>query len=120
MGQSHRHSFRFFMGAALRAPLAVALSHGERAVTYGALAGSIDAFAFEDTDGARWLFWKNDGNARGLDTSIWVQRLSADGTRLEGAPVDTGLRQTPAQIVSAAVQEDVDAMNAPAAVTGAG
>nr|MDP9466005.1 family 43 glycosylhydrolase [Actinomycetota bacterium] len=32
--------------------------------------------------------------ARGLDTRIWVQRLSADGTRLEGAPVDTGLKQT--------------------------
>ncbi|MDP9465783.1 MAG: glycoside hydrolase family 43 protein, partial [Actinomycetota bacterium] len=58
------------------------------------LGGSIDAFAFQDTDGARYLFWKNDGNARGLDTRIWVQRLSADGTRLEGAPVDTGLKQT--------------------------
>ena len=58
------------------------------------LGGSIDAFAFEDADGARWLFWKNDGNATGLDTSIWVQRLSADGTGLEGAPVDTGLKQT--------------------------
>lgn len=58
------------------------------------LGGSIDAFAFQDADGTRWLFWKNDGNARGLDTRMWVQRLSADGTRLEGAPVDTGLRQT--------------------------
>ncbi len=58
------------------------------------LGGSIDAFAFEDADGARYLFWKNDGNARGLDTRIWVQRLSADGTRVEGAPVDTGLKQT--------------------------
>jgi beta-xylosidase len=58
------------------------------------LGGSIDAFAFEDTDGSRYLFWKNDGNARDLDTRIWVQRLSADGTRPEGAPVDTGLRQT--------------------------
>jgi beta-xylosidase len=58
------------------------------------LGGSIDAFAFEDTDGARWLFWKNDGNAIGVDTRIWVQRLSADGTRVEGAAVDTGLKQT--------------------------
>ena len=58
------------------------------------LGGSIDAFAFEDADGARWLFWKNDGNARGLDTTIWVQRLTADGTGREGAPVDTGLKQT--------------------------
>ena len=58
------------------------------------LGGSIDALAFQDADGARYLFWKNDGNAVGLDTRIWVQRLSADGMRLEGAPVDTGLRQT--------------------------
>ena len=58
------------------------------------LGGSIDAFALEDADGARYLYWKNDGNARGLDTRIWAQRLSADGTALEGAPVDTGLKQT--------------------------
>ena len=58
------------------------------------LGGSIDAFAFTDPSSRRWLFWKNDGNARGLDTRIWVAPLSADGTRLEGAPVDTGLRQT--------------------------
>jgi beta-xylosidase len=58
------------------------------------LGGSIDAFAFADADARRWLFWKNDGNARGLDTRIWVAPLSPDGTRLAGAPVDTGLKQT--------------------------
>lgn len=58
------------------------------------LGGSIDAFAFTDTDDRRWLFWKNDGNARGLDTRIWVQELSADGMKLAGQAVDTGLRQT--------------------------
>ena len=58
------------------------------------LGGSIDAFAFSDVDGRRYLFWKNDGNARGLETRIWVQPLSADGTRVEGAAQDTGLRQT--------------------------
>ncbi len=58
------------------------------------LGGSIDAFAFTDVDERRWLFWKNDGNARGLDTRIWVQELSADGTQLLGRAVDTGLRQT--------------------------
>ena len=58
------------------------------------LGGSIDAFAFRDADDRRYLFWKNDGNARGLDTRIWAQPLSADATRVEGTPVDTGLRQT--------------------------
>jgi len=58
------------------------------------LGGSIDAFALTDTDGRRYLYWKNDGNAIGEDTVMWVQPLSADGTRVEGKPVDTGLRQT--------------------------
>ena len=58
------------------------------------LGGSIDAFAFTDSSDERYLFWKNDGNAIGQDTRIWAQRLSADGTRVEGAPVDTGLKQT--------------------------
>ncbi|CAA9304190.1 MAG: GH43_30 / GH43 / GH43_3 / GH43_8 / GH43_ 31 / GH43_33 / GH43_5 / GH43_34 / GH43_4 / GH43_32 / GH117 / GH43_26 / GH43_17 / GH43_9 / GH43_10 [uncultured Frankineae bacterium] len=58
------------------------------------LGGSIDAFVFTDTASRRWMFWKNDGNAVGLDTRIWVAPLSADGTRVQGTPVDTGLRQT--------------------------
>jgi beta-xylosidase len=56
--------------------------------------GSIDPFVFRDGDGSLHLFWKNDGNAVGQDTRIWVQRLSDDGTELLGEPVDTGLRQT--------------------------
>lgn len=49
--------------------------------------GSIDASPFIDHDGARWLLWKNDGNHIGVDTWIYVQRLSDDGLRLEGEPL---------------------------------
>ena len=48
--------------------------------------GSIDASPFVAADGTAHLYWKNDGNAVGVDTWISVQRLSADGLRLEGEP----------------------------------
>jgi beta-xylosidase len=57
------------------------------------LGGSIDASPFRDRDGALYLVWKNDGNADGVDTWLWSQRLSADGLRLTGEPVQL-LRQT--------------------------
>jgi beta-xylosidase len=46
--------------------------------------GSIDASPFQDSTGQRWLYWKNDGNAIGADTWIYVSRLSADGLTLTG------------------------------------
>jgi beta-xylosidase len=46
--------------------------------------GSIDPSPFRDEDGKLYLLWKNDGNCCSKDTHIWVQRLSADGTRLVG------------------------------------
>lgn len=46
--------------------------------------GSIDASPFEDSSGRRWLYWKNDGNAVGVDTWIYVSRLSPDGLTLTG------------------------------------
>jgi arabinan endo-1,5-alpha-L-arabinosidase len=49
--------------------------------------GSIDASSFVDEDGSRYLLWKNDGNCCGLDTWIYLQRVSADGLTLEGAPL---------------------------------
>lgn len=58
------------------------------------LGGSIDSHPFVDADGRSWLFWKNDGNARGLDTRIWVQELAADLGSLLGGPIDTELRQS--------------------------
>jgi beta-xylosidase len=50
------------------------------------LGGSIDAHAFTTSAGKRYLYWKNDGNAVGLDTYLWVQALKAGGTELEGKP----------------------------------
>lgn len=55
--------------------------------------GSIDASPFRDADGSLWLVWKNDGNAIGVDTWLWSQRLSPDGLRLVGRPTEL-LRQT--------------------------
>lgn len=49
--------------------------------------GSIDASPFMDSTGKRWLYWKNDGNAVGKDTWIYVSRLSSDGLELVGDPV---------------------------------
>lgn len=55
--------------------------------------GSIDASPFRDRDGSLYLLWKNDGNAVGTDTWIYVQRLAVDGLTLLGEPVRL-LRQT--------------------------
>jgi beta-xylosidase len=48
--------------------------------------GSIDASPFTTADGQRYLYWKNDGNAIGVDTWISGQRLDASGTKLVGQP----------------------------------
>lgn len=48
--------------------------------------GSIDAHPFTTTDGTRYLYWKNDGNAVGVDTWISVQQLDESGTELVGEP----------------------------------
>ncbi len=51
--------------------------------------GTIDASPFRDSDGQLYLYYKNDGNNPQFrrPTSIWVQRLSADGLSLVGEPV---------------------------------
>lgn len=49
--------------------------------------GAIDASTFTDTDGTRYLLWKNDGNCCGLDTWLQMAPLSPDGTALAGEPV---------------------------------
>jgi beta-xylosidase len=48
------------------------------------LGGAIDPSCSVGTDGSRYLVWKNDGNSRGLDTWLWIQKLSADGLSLIG------------------------------------
>ncbi|MET8349850.1 MULTISPECIES: glycoside hydrolase family 43 protein [unclassified Micromonospora] len=57
------------------------------------LGGAIDASPFRDTDGSLWLLWKNDGNAIGVDTWLWSQRLAEDGLTLVGEPTKL-LKQT--------------------------
>jgi xylan 1,4-beta-xylosidase len=49
-------------------------------------AGSIDGAPIRDENGHRYLVWKEDGNSRKQPTPIWAQRLSVDGTALEGEP----------------------------------
>lgn len=48
--------------------------------------GSIDASPFRAADGSLYLYWKNDGNAVGVDTFLSGRRLAADGASLEGEP----------------------------------
>ncbi|HEY5821744.1 MAG TPA: glycoside hydrolase family 43 protein [Propionibacteriaceae bacterium] len=48
--------------------------------------GSIDAHPFVDSDGKRYLYWKNDGNAVGVDTYLSVAELDDAGTSLPGKP----------------------------------
>lgn len=48
------------------------------------LGGSIDASPFRDTDGQRYLLWKNDGNCCNLNTGIYLQKLSSDGLAVVG------------------------------------
>lgn len=46
--------------------------------------GDIDPSAFVNTDGRRYLLYKNDGNAIGVPTIIWLQPVAADGVTLTG------------------------------------
>lgn len=48
--------------------------------------GSIDASPFRDADGSLWLLWKNDGNAQGKPSYIYLQGLTDDGLELTGEP----------------------------------
>ena len=48
--------------------------------------GTIDSSCFIDTGGSRYLVWKNDGNSRGKDTWLWVQKLAPDSLHLIGTP----------------------------------
>ena len=48
--------------------------------------GAIDPATFVDTDGTRYLLWKNDGNCCGLDPWLQIAPLSEDGLSLAGAP----------------------------------
>lgn len=46
--------------------------------------GDIDPSSFVDADGTRYLLYKNDGNAVGRPTIVWLQRVQADGVTFVG------------------------------------
>ena len=48
------------------------------------LGGAIDPSPFIASDGTLWLLWKNDGNAIGQTTTIWLQQLTPDGLSFAG------------------------------------
>jgi hypothetical protein len=48
------------------------------------LGGAIDANTFVANDGTRYLLWKNDGNAIGQASTLWLTRTSNNGTVLAG------------------------------------
>ncbi|MET0237339.1 MAG: family 43 glycosylhydrolase [Kibdelosporangium sp.] len=50
--------------------------------------GDIDPSSFVNTDGTRYLLYKNDGNAVGQPTIIWLQRTGADGVTFSGSRVE--------------------------------
>jgi arabinan endo-1,5-alpha-L-arabinosidase len=55
--------------------------------------GDIDASSFVDGDGTRYILYKNDGNAIGVPTRIWLHRTAADGITLRGGRAEL-LRNT--------------------------
>lgn len=59
--------------------------------------GAIDANTFVAANGTRYLLWKNDGNAIGQSSTIWLSQTSNNGTTLVGSP--TALITTPAGTV---------------------
>ncbi len=55
--------------------------------------GAIDPTTFTDSNGVRYLIWKNDGNCCGLDTWLQIAKLSSDGSALVG-PTTKLIKQT--------------------------
>ncbi|ALG09468.1 family 43 glycosylhydrolase [Kibdelosporangium phytohabitans] len=46
--------------------------------------GDIDPSSFVDTNGTRYLLYKNDGNAVGKPAIVWLQQVQADGVTFAG------------------------------------
>ena len=82
-----RRSGRQAIGAAFaKSPAGPFTDSAERPlICQDTMGGSIDASPWTAPDGTRWLLWKNDGNAVQQKTWLWLQRLSADGMKLEGS-----------------------------------
>jgi hypothetical protein len=50
--------------------------------------GDIDPSSFVDSDGTRYLLYKNDGNAVSQPAIIWLQRTGADGVTFSGSRIE--------------------------------
>ncbi len=50
--------------------------------------GDIDPSSFVDAGGVRYLLYKNDGNAIGQPTILWLQPTAADGVTFTGGRVE--------------------------------
>jgi hypothetical protein len=66
--------------------------------------GDIDASSFVDSTGLRYLLYKDDGNAIGQPTSLWLQQVAANGVSLvggraellrSGRPEEAGIIEAP-------------------------
>jgi len=84
--------FVYYVGRKRGGPLSLAVATADKVTgpwtdhgpMIGQDAGSIDAFPVVDTDGTRYLIWKEDGNSRNKPTPLWIQKLSDDGLKLIG------------------------------------
>ena len=83
--ESQKQCIGVATGADARGPFTSAAT--EPLVCQRDIGGSIDPHVFRDADGQLYLYFKNDGNAIGRRTEIFVQRLAADGLSLTGEPV---------------------------------
>ncbi|MDQ3405898.1 MAG: glycoside hydrolase family 43 protein, partial [Actinomycetota bacterium] len=81
---------RMCLGAALATSPAgpFTATSGNPLVCNAGEGGDIDPSSFVDTGGARYLLYKNDGNAVGQPTILWLQRTAADGVTFSGARVE--------------------------------
>lgn len=62
--------------------------------------GAIDANTFVAANGTRYLLWKNDGNAIGQTSTLWLVQTTNNGTALAGS--STALVSVPAgQVIEA-------------------
>jgi len=82
----------YYVGRKRSGPLSLAVATADKPTgpwtdhgpLIGQEAGSIDAFPVVDTDGTRYVIWKEDGNSRNKPTPLWIQKLSDDGLKLVG------------------------------------
>ncbi|OEU39424.1 glycosyl hydrolase [Lactococcus cremoris subsp. cremoris IBB477] len=56
----------------------------KRVATDNSAGGLIDPDTFQDKDGQNYLLYKNDGNAIGKTSSLWLQKLSKNGLEVTG------------------------------------